>query len=151
MADKSLAHQTFGLSGRALCLALFGKYLGLMIYGVWAAVVEIPTFTLVGSSTFATVWAGLVALLAFAAAVGVTRTWATGKYRVEQWSTALFIAVFTGYSYALVYRAWSTADWGAAPLALIPVILCILPTIRWFSLSVHGRNLRFTNEGEPAL
>lgn len=145
--DETLEHQSFGLSGRALCLALFGKYTALAAYGVWAAIVELPTFTIVASAGFAVWWATTVAVLATVAALGVARTWGTGRFRLEKWTTALFIVVFSGYSYALIYRSAVTENWDSAPLALIPVVVCILPAIRWFSLVVHGRDLRFTRRG----
>lgn len=140
--DDTLRHQVFGLSGRALCLALFGKYAALAAYGVWAAVIELPTFTIIGSPTFAIGWSSSVAVLATIAALGVARTWGTGRFRLEKWTTFLFIAVFSGYSYALIFRSWSTNDWDSAPLALIPVVVCILPAIRWYSLIFHGRRVR---------
>lgn len=87
VTDERLEHSIHGLSGRQLAVALFGKYLVLTVYGIWAAVVELPTFVLVGSSTFATAWASAVA-----------------------------------------------DKWDAAPTALIPIAVCILPTIRWISL-----------------
>lgn len=134
MADETLAHQSFGLSGRGLCLALFSKYVGLTIYGAGAAVVETPTFVIVGSATFALVWALTVAILAALAAVGVARTWASGRARLEKWATAGFVAVFIGYTFALVWRAAVTANYDALPLAIIPIIVCILPAIRYYSL-----------------
>lgn len=142
--DETLEHQSFGLSGGALCLALFAKYVALAAYGVWAAVVELPTFTIVASSTFAATWGALVACLALVAGLGVSRTWATGRFRLEKWTTIGFIVVFSGYSYALLYRSVTSADWDSAPLAIIPLVVCILPAIRWISLVLHGRDLRFT-------
>lgn len=145
--DETLEHQDFGLSGRALCLALFAKYIGLTAYGIWAAIVELPTFTIVASVPFAIVWATIVAALAVVAALGVARTWTTGRFRLEKWTTAGFIAVFSGYSYALLFRSASSSDWDSAPLAIIPLVVCILPAIRWFSLILRSRNLRFTRDG----
>lgn len=148
--DATLEHQIFGLSGRALCLALFTKYVGLTAYGVWAAIVELPTFVLVASSTFAVVWASVVSTAALLAAAGVARTWATGRFRLEQYATAAFIAGFSGYSYALIFRAITTANYDAAPTAFVPLIICILPAIRWFSLIIRKRNLKFTRDGDAA-
>lgn len=145
--DETLEHQSFGLSGRTLCLALFGKYIGLSAYGIWAAIVELPTFTIVASSQFATVWAGLIAAFAGLAALGVARTWATGRFRLEKWSTAAFVMTFSGYSYALGYRAVTTQDWDSAPLILIPLVICIMPVIRYFTLVVHARDVRHTRRG----
>ncbi len=139
MTDPALEHPAFGLSGRALSLALFAKYSGLVVYGVWAALVEIPTFVIVGSSTFAVAWASLVTLFAAAAAAGVARTWTTGRFRFEYWATAAFVLTFLAYSFALVYRSGSTGDWDSAPLSIIPVVVCILPTIRFYSLVLHSR------------
>lgn len=137
--DEVLEHQTFGLSGRALCLALFSKYLGLAIYGIWAAIVEIPTFVLVTSSPFAVAWAASVAVFAGLAAVGVARTWTSGRYRLEVWTTFAFSVTFVGYSFALVWRAVTTANWDAAPLALIPIAITVLPIIRYYSLIIHAK------------
>lgn len=139
MVDSTLEHQSFGLSGRALTLALFAKYSGLAVYGVWAALVEIPTFVIIGSSTFAVGWAVCVTVFAVLAAAGVARTWTTGRYRFEKWSTAAFVLSFLAYSFALVYRSISTGEWESAPLAVIPVVVCILPTIRFYSLELRGR------------
>lgn len=140
MVDPSLEHQGLGLSGRDLALALFGKYFILALYGAWAAVVELPTFVLVGSHLFATLWGATVAILASVALLGIARTWATGRYRLEKWTTAGFILVFLGYSFAIVWRCVITNDWDSAPTALIPVAVCILPTIRFYSLMIHGRD-----------
>lgn len=137
--DETLEHQTFGLSGRALCLALFGKYILFTVYGVWAAIVEIPTFIIATTSAFATGWATAVGALAAVAALGVARTWTTGRFRLERWTTFGFVCVFLGYSVALVYRSASTQDWDSAPLALIPLAVCVLPIIRYFSLTIHGK------------
>lgn len=129
-----LERQVTGLSGRALAVALFAKYGGLATYGLWAALVEVPTFVIVGSQVFALVWALCVASFAAFAAAGVARTWVTGRYRFEKWSTAAFVLSFMAYSFALIYRAWSTENWASAPLSLIPVVVCVLPTIRFYSL-----------------
>lgn len=145
--DETLEHQAFGLSGRALCLALFGKYIGLSAYGIWSAVVEIPTFIIVASSQFAVVWAGLISVFSGLAAMGVARTWATGYFRLEKWSTAAFIALFSGYSYALAYRSITSQDWDSAPLILVPLVVCIMPAIRYFSLVIRSRNIRHTQRG----
>lgn len=139
MVDSTLEHQSFGLSGRALCLALFAKYSGLAVYGVWAALVEIPTFVIVGSPFFAVMWASLTAGFAVLAASGVARTWATGRYRFEKWTTAAFVLTFLAYSFALLYRATTSGEWASGALAVIPVVVCILPTIRYYSLVLHSR------------
>lgn len=139
MVDSRLEHQSFGLSGRALCLALFAKYAGLAVYGAWAALVEIPTFVIIGSSTFAVAWAVLVTTFAILAAAGVARTWTTGRFRFEHWATAAFVLTFLAYSFALIYRSGTTGEWSSAPLAIIPVVVCILPTIRFYSLVLHSR------------
>lgn len=139
MTDRTLVHQSVGLSGRALAVALVAKYVGLTLYGLWAGVVEIPTFVIVGSSRFALGWAIMVTTFAALAAVGVIRTWATGHYRLEQVFTALFVLTFIAYSFALIYRAGSSGEWASAPLALIPVVVCILPTIQFYSLIIRAK------------
>ncbi len=53
MSDGMLRQGVAGLSGRGLALALLAKYAALTIYGIWAAIVEIPTFVMIGSSIFA--------------------------------------------------------------------------------------------------
>lgn len=128
-----LKRQELGLSGAALGFALSAKYSILLTYGLWAAYVELPTFVLVGSSMFATGWALTVATFAALALVGILRTWFTGKYRVEKWATAILICVFLGYSFALVKRSVETEMWNATPTALLPLALCILPAIRFYS------------------
>lgn len=133
MVDPTLEHQAVGLSGRALSFSLFAKYVGLTLYGISAMLVEIPTFVIVGSSLFASAWATVVTCLAFSAAIGVARTWQTGRYRLEKWTTAAFILVFSGYTFALIFRSASTNDLDSLPLALIPLIVCILPTVRFYS------------------
>lgn len=140
MVDPSLEHQGLGLSGRDLALTLFGKYIILAIYGAWAAVVELPTFVLVGSHLFAALWGTAICLLASVALFGIARTWATGRYRLEKWTTAAFILVFVGYSFAIIWRCVITDDWDSGPTALIPVAVCVLPTIRFYSLMIHGRD-----------
>lgn len=144
--DRRTPHEPGGLSDRALCLALFAKYVGLSIYGAWAAVVEIPTFVIVGSSTFAIVWALLVSGFAVFAAAGIARTWSTGKHRLEQWAAAAFVLTFLAYSFALVYRAAMSGEWSTGPLSVIPVVVCILPTIRFYSLVL--RRVRRGSEHE---
>lgn len=137
MVDPTLEHQSIGLSGRALMLALFTKYVSIMVYGVAAIIFEVPTFVVVGSSLFALVWASLVLTLATAAALGVARTWFTGRFRLEKWTTALFILTFTAYSSALLWRSISTGNMGSLPLAILPVSLCILPIVRYYQLVLH--------------
>ncbi|CAN7243496.1 hypothetical protein LJR045_000996 [Microbacterium sp. LjRoot45] len=129
-----LQDREIGLSGRALTLALFGKYVGLAAYGFWAAIVEVPTFVIVGSRAFALGWALCVVAFATLAAAAVARTWVTGRYRFEKWSTAAFVLSFVAYSFALIYRSGSSGDWDSAPLSLVPVVVCVLPTIRFYSL-----------------
>lgn len=138
MTDATLEHDEHGLSGRGLAGALFVKYVTLFAYGVWAAVVEIPTFVLLGGSTFAVAWASTVAIFAGLAAIGIVRTWTSGRYRLEKWATAFFVLAFSAYSSALVLRSSASGDWEAAPLALIPLALCALPTIRYYSLVRRG-------------
>lgn len=138
-ATHPVAH---GLSEKELSLALFAKYSALTAYGAWAAYVEVPTFVIVGSSTFALVWALTVALFALLAAVGVARTWMTGHHRLEQWATAAFVLAFTAYSSALIWRSYTTADWSSAPLALIPLAVVILPTIQYFRLIIRAKRAR---------
>lgn len=146
MTDPELNHQSFGLSGRSLCIALFGKYVGLTIYGIGSIVFEVPTFVTVGSSFFAIAWASLVVTFAALAAIGVGRTWKTGKYQLEKTTTALFVLTFLGYTFALIYRAISREDFGSIPLAIIPVVVCILPAVRYYSLvSRRGLNFRRRN------
>lgn len=145
-----LDHQTFGLSGQALCLALFAKYLGLTIYGVWASIVEIPTFVIVASSYFAIAWAASVATFAGLAAIGVARTWTSGRYRLEKWTTFAFSITFIGYSFALIWRAATSQNWDALPLALIPITICILPIIRYFSLVIHAKAANTRHDLEAA-
>lgn len=134
MVDPTLEHQSVGLSGQALCLALFAKYVGLTAYGIWAGLAEVPTFVIIGSSLFAVVWATLTATFAFLAALGVARTWATGRYRLERWTTAGFILSFVAYSFALIFRGMQTGEWAPAALSIIPLVVCVLPTIRYYSL-----------------
>lgn len=134
MVDPSLEHRVVGLSGRELTIALLVKYTGLVVYGVWAGIVEVPTMVAVGSSAFAFAWAMTVTGAALLAGAGTLRTWLTGRYRFEKWATAVLILSFMGYSYALIYRALFDGVAGAAPLALLPVILCALPAIEFFKL-----------------
>jgi hypothetical protein len=149
MADETLVHQPVGLSGRSLAVVLFAKYCLLVVYGVWAALVEIPTFVIVASAPFAVTWASLVTVFAFFAAVGTARSWLTGRGRLEQWATALFILTFCGYSSALVVRAFSSGDFDSMPLALIPIALCLSPGARYFSLVRHAHVQRKkAKEGE---
>lgn len=146
MAEPERTHAQGGLSERTVSLALFAKYVALALYGIWAGIVEIPTFAIVGSPLFALAWAASVALLATLAAVGVARSWVTARHAMERWTTAAFVLTFLGYSFALIYRAGDTGSWGSAPLALIPVTVCILPTIRYYSLirRLPGRRKRGT-------
>lgn len=123
-----------GLSERALSVALFLKYAALAVYGLWSIVAEIPTFVIVGSPLFALVWASAVCTLAVLAAAGVARSWTTSRHRMERWTTAAFVLTFVGYSFALVYRAIETSAWEGSALAVIPVAVCILPAIRYYSL-----------------
>lgn len=141
-------HDAGGLSERMLSLALLGKYLMLMAYGVWSALVEVPTFVIVGSPLFAFTWAVLVAAFGALAAAGVLRSWTTARHRMERWTTAAFVLTFLGYSFALLYRAGETGSWGGASLALIPVAVCILPAIRYYSLV--RRTARPRRKGKPA-
>jgi hypothetical protein len=141
-------HDAGGLSERMLSLALLGKYVVLMAYGVWSAVVEVPTFVIVGSPLFAFTWAVLVFAFATAAALGVLRSWATARHTMERWTTAAFVLTFLGYSFALIWRAHETGSWGGASLALIPVAVCILPGIRYYSLV--RRQPRRAGKGERA-
>lgn len=137
MVDPELEHQSIGLSGRGLAGALFAKYSTIVVYGILALIFEIPTFVVIGSSLFAFSWALAVTTLAFLAAVGVARTWMTGRFRLEKWTTALFILAFTAYSFALVWRGISTENPGSIPLAILPLSLCVLPTVRYYSLVLH--------------
>ncbi len=132
--EPQATHDAGGLSERMLSVALLGKYVMLAAYGVWSAVVEIPTFVIVGSPLFAFTWAVLVAAFAALAATGVMRSWATARHRMERWTTAAFVLTFTGYSFALIYRAAATGEWAGSALALVPIAVCILPGIRYYSL-----------------
>lgn len=137
MVDPSLEHPAFGLSGRALMTALFAKYATIVTYGILAIIFEIPTFVVVGSSMFALTWAITVTTLAGLAAAGVVRTWTTGRFRLEKWTTAAFILAFLAYSYALVWRGITTDNPGSIPLAILPISLCILPIVRYYQLVLH--------------
>lgn len=139
LLDRTLAHQTVGLSGWALSLTLLIKYSVLALYGLAASVIEIPTFAIIGSPTFALAWAATVTVLAALAAVGVWRTWLTGRYRLERWTTFAFVCVFLGYSTALIVRSLQSGDWDALPLALVPAAVCVLPAVRYLSLVLHHR------------
>ena len=139
MTDETLQHRAHGLSGKTFSLALFAKYAGLALYGVWAGIVEIPTFVIVGSSAFAAGWAITVSVAALLAAVGVARTWSTGHYRLELYSTAAFVLTFLGYSFALIWRSATSGEWASAPLALIVAIVCILPTIQFYGLIIRAK------------
>lgn len=144
--EAQLNHASFGLSGPAFCFALLLKYAGLTIYGIGSIVFEVPTFVTIGSSFFAIAWASLVTLFAGFAVIGVARTWRTGKFQLEKSTTAAFVLTFTGYSFALAYRAITQEDFGSLPLAIIPIVVVILPTVRYYSLvSRRGVNFRRRN------
>lgn len=129
-----MSAHTFHLPEHWLALALLGKYVTLTLYGFSAAVVEVPTFAIVAGSTFAFTWAIAVGTLAAFAAAGVAHSWRTGREGLERWSSAAFVCVFLSYSSVLIFRAVTTGDYASAPLSLIPVGFCILPTIRYFSI-----------------
>lgn len=139
MTDRTLEHQVHGLSGGELAAVLTVKYSILTVYGIWAAVVELPTFVIATSSSFATGWAATTAILASLALVGIGRTWRTGRFRFEKWTTFFFVVVFLGYSFALVYRALATGNTDATPTALIPLAVVTLPAVRWASLVRRSR------------
>lgn len=134
MVDDTLAHEEVGLSGRAFATVLFMKYAALTLYGVWAAITEIPTFVNATSSAFAVLWAASVAACAAFAAVGVGRTWLTGRYRLERWATFAFVCAFPGYSVALAYQSITHGRFDSLPLAIIPIALCFFPGVRYFRL-----------------
>jgi hypothetical protein len=127
-------HALHGLTGSELAIALTGKYSFLTIYGGWAAITQLPTFVAIGGPNFAIAWASTVCMLSLLALAGIARTWMTGRFRMEKWTTFTFICVFVGYSFALIYRAGDSGDWGAAPTSLIPLAVCVLPVIRWIRL-----------------
>lgn len=131
--SETVPRPALGLSGRDLGLVLSAKYVILAVYGIWAAIAELPTFVAIGSSLFATGWAITVATFALAALGGIIRTWCTGHFRFEKWATAALVLVFIGYSFALLYRAATTENWDGAPTMLLPIALSILPIIRFYS------------------
>jgi len=138
MVDPSLEHQRLGLSGRILSLTLAVKYLLLCAYGLWATVEEVPTFVVVGGSPFAITWAIVVSVVAAIALVGVARTWLTGRYRLEKWTTAALVLTFVVYGCAIIVRAVLTGNAGSAPLCILPFALVGFPTVRYYSLVSHG-------------
>lgn len=139
MAVDRHLHPASGLSDGALSIALLLKYAILAVYGVWATIVETSTFVIIGSSLFATLWATVVAVTASLAAAGVIRSWMTGRRTFEYVSTATFILTFIAYAFALIWRAISEHSPGSAPLALVAVAVCVLPTVRFYSIAVRGR------------
>ena len=138
MVDPTLEHQRLGLSGRVLSLTLAVKYFLLGIYGVWASVAEVPSFVAVGGSPFAITWAATVAVVSAVALVGVARTWLTGRYRLEKWTTAALVLTFATYGVVLIVRAVLMGNADAAPLAILPFALIGFPTVRYYSLVSHG-------------
>lgn len=138
MVDPTLEHQRLGLSGRVLSLALAAKYLLLGVYGVWATIEEVPSFVTVGGSPFAITWAATVAATSAVALIGVARTWLTGRYRLEKWTTAVLILTFATYGIVLIVRAMLTGDSGSMPLCILPFALVGFPTVRYYSLVSHG-------------
>lgn len=136
---STTASYEIGLTERALSIALLLKYVLLGAYGAWAAIVEIPTFVIVGSRLFATAWAVIVLVTATLAAVGVVRSWLSGRRMFENISSALFVLTFIGYFFALLWRAISSENWGGAPLALIPLAVVVLPVIRFYTVIMRGR------------
>lgn len=127
-------HESFRLAPGSIALALALKYTGLVVYGLWAAFVEVPSFVVVGGSGFAIGWAATVTILALLALGAVLRSWFTDRYRFEKWATAGLILGFTSYSVVLIVRSSILADWDSIPLALLPVLLSIFPAIRYYSL-----------------
>lgn len=140
MVDPTLEHQKQGLSGRALTGGLIVKYGLLAIYGAWATSNEVPSFVAVGGSHFAIAWAAAVMVSALIALIGLIRTWRTGRFRLEKWTTAILILTFTVYGVVLIVRSVLTSDWGSAPLAILPFALVGFPTIRYYSLVIRGAN-----------
>lgn len=138
MVDPSLEHQRLGLSGRVLSLTLGVKYVLLGAYGVWATIEEVPSFVAVGGSPFAITWAAMVAAASSLALIGVARTWLTGRYRLEKWTTAALVLTFITYGIVLIVRAILTGNAGAAPLCILPFALVGFPTVRYYSLVSHG-------------
>lgn len=127
-------HDAFRLSPGLVALGYFLKYVGLALYGITAAVIEVPSFVLVGGSRFAFGWAVTVVVFAIFAAVAVVRTWRTGRVLFEKRVTAALILTFLSYSVVLVVRAIMTDTLAAASLAWIPFVLTIFPIIRYYTL-----------------
>ena len=134
MVDPTLEHQRLGLSGRDLAIALAIKYAILTVYGGWAIIAEVPSFVLVGGAAFATGWAVTVTVFSLFALLGLGRTWFTGRFRLEKWSTIAFALAMVTYSVVLIVRAVIIGNVEAAPLCLIPLALITLPMIRYYSL-----------------
>lgn len=128
-------HDSFRMPPGLIALALGAKYAMLVIYGITAAIVEVPSFIIVGGSGFAVGWAITVGTFAAIAALGVIHTWRTNRCRLERWTTAALILAFTAYSTVLIIRGQIVGDSDGTPLAILPIALVILPTIRYYWLT----------------
>lgn len=131
----SPGRDAFRLSPEAFAAALFLKYGLLVIYGIHAAIVEVPSFVAVGGPVFATLWAIIVCFFAGLALIGVYRSWMTNKTTFEKWTTGSLILAFLTYSIVLVIRSIDTESGATSALAWVPLALVILPIIRFYSLT----------------
>lgn len=129
--------KTFRLVPGALALALILKYVALVGYGLTASVLRVPSFVSVGGSLFALAWAVVIFVFASLALAATARTWYTGHFRLEKWAIAGLVLMFLAYSVVIVVRGALQNDWVGASVAWLPVILSILPTIRYYSLSAR--------------
>lgn len=132
--ERARGRNLFRIQPEFLAIALLAKCVVLFVYGVHATIVEVPTFVVVGGEIFALLWASVVAITSGTAAVGIVRTWVTGRYRFEQNATAAMVLAFVTYSGALLVRGLLLGDWEAAALTWLPIALSALPTVRYYSL-----------------
>lgn len=111
------------------------KYTLIAGYGLWSALVGVPTIRAVSGEIVESIWPWAIVVAAAVAIVGVIRSRSTGRAGTEVLGILLLLAVLAGYAITIYTRCVTEGTWDRAPTGVLPIVVMVMPFARMLDLS----------------
>lgn len=109
-------------------------YGGLVVFGIIAVIVGVPSIDLTTPDGYRPIWAGFIMVSGIVSAVGLMGHWHT----LERWGVLFLVAFTSAYVFAIAKLALQ-GDAGRQALAVILIVVLIFPASRYLVLVARGR------------
>jgi hypothetical protein len=117
---------------------LFSYYFCLVLYGITAIIVGLPTLAATTNGHFSFYWAVSITALGFIASLGVLLSRHLKREWIEVFATCLIVGLLAGYSVAIGARAFTLGHINTLASVWLPILIAILPTWRLAMISIEG-------------